>query len=114
MAASFFVLNMSSWIGVIFIGMFLITVGEMFNFPFGNSWAMSRSEGKRQGAYMGMMTMSFAMANIIGHNLGMHLIANYGYTVTWYVMTAILLLAVVFLIWMKRFLEKEKSELVDG
>jgi predicted MFS family arabinose efflux permease len=42
-AVSFFILNLSAWIGVLVIGMILMSVGEMLNFPFSNSFAMSRA-----------------------------------------------------------------------
>jgi predicted MFS family arabinose efflux permease len=109
MALSFFVLTFSNHLGILILSMALITFGEVFNFPFGNSWAMNRAEGKRQGAYMGLYTISFAISNIVCHNLGMQLIDRYGYYVTWYVMTGILVVAVGFLMWMKRLVEAEDA-----
>lgn len=107
MALSFFVLTISPHLGILIAFLALITLGEVFNFPFGNSWAMTRSEGKRQGAYMGLYTISFAISNLVCHNLGMQLIENFGYNFTWYVMTGILVLAVAFLMWMKRLVHAE-------
>ncbi|WP_299528393.1 MFS transporter, partial [uncultured Lutibacter sp.] len=42
-ALSFLILNTSSWIGILIIGMILITFGELLAFPFTNNFAMSRA-----------------------------------------------------------------------
>ncbi|MCB0760324.1 MAG: MFS transporter [Flavobacteriales bacterium] len=109
LALSFLVLNLSSWFGVLIIGMFFITFGEILNFPFGNSMAVERAQRGKQGDYMGLYSMGFAVSHIFGHNAGMQLIDNYGFTVTWYVMTAVLIIAALTLVWMKRLIEREKA-----
>jgi predicted MFS family arabinose efflux permease len=107
-ALSFFIFNMSAWIGVLVIGMTLMTVGEMLNFPFLNSFAMKRAEKhNNQGDYMALFTMSFSVAHIFAHNSGMHLIDSFGYEVTWYIMGSLLLISVLFLIWLRNILKKE-------
>lgn len=105
-ALSFLVLNLTSWTGILVVGMFLITIGEMLNFPFLNRFALDRAEGGKQGAYMALFTMSFSMANIFSHNVGMRFIDNFGYTITWYLMTGILLVAAVLLIWLSRIIDR--------
>lgn len=108
-ALSFFVLNMSNWVGVLTIGMFLMSVGEMLNFPFLNSFAMDRAEKyNNQGDYMALFTMSFSIAHIFAHNSGMQLIDNFGYELTWYIMGALLLVSVLFLVWLRNIIKKEK------
>jgi predicted MFS family arabinose efflux permease len=101
-AMSFWVLNLSNWVGVLVIGMLLMTVAEMLNFPFLNAYALKRAEKGNSGDYMGLFTMAFSVAHIVGHNGGLQLIATFGYEVTWYVMTGILLLASLLFIWLKR------------
>lgn len=109
-ALSFFVLNMSSWVGVLTIGMFLMTVGEMLNFPFLNSFAMDRAEKfNNQGDYMALFTMSFSIAHIFGHNSGMQLVDKYGYETTWYIMGILLVISVLFLVWLRNIIKKESS-----
>ncbi len=107
-ALSFAVLNFSSWIGVLIIGMALMTVGEMLNFPFLNSFAMERADKfNNQGDYMALFTMAFSVAHIFAHNSGMQLIANFGYEITWYIMTGLLLVAIVLIIYLRRVIKKE-------
>ena len=110
-ALSFFVLNMSSWVGVLTIGMFLMSVGEMLNFPFLNSFAMDRAEKyNNQGDYMALFTMSFSIAHIFGHNSGMQLVDRFGYEITWYIMGGLLVVSILFLIWLRNIIKKESSQ----
>ena len=91
-ALSFFVLLITPWIGIVVIGMTLMTFGEIFGFPFSNSYAMDRARKGNQGAYMAMYSMSFSVAHILGPNTGMQLVERFGYDTTWMVMGSLLLL----------------------
>jgi predicted MFS family arabinose efflux permease len=108
-AFSFLILNLMSWVGVLAIGMFLMTIGEMLNFPFLNSFAMDRAEKGSQGSYMALFTMTFSIAHIFAHNSGMQLVNYYGYSITWYIMTVCLLVSIALFIWLRVLLEREKS-----
>ena len=110
-AFSFFILNLSNWLGVLVFGMLFMTVGEMLNFPFLNAFAMERAEENNNHAeYMALFTMSFSVAHIFGHNVGMQLINAFGYDTTWYVMGGVLLLSVLFFMVLKNIIEKEKTK----
>jgi len=109
-ALSFFILNLSHWFGVLVAGMLLMTFGEMLNFPFLNAFAMDRAEHyNNQAEYMALFTMSFSIAHIFAHNSGMQLINRFGYTATWYIMGGLLLLSILFLIWLRNIIKKEKT-----
>jgi predicted MFS family arabinose efflux permease len=110
MAFSFIILNLSHWVGVLTIGMLFITVGEMLNFPFLNSFAMDRAEKfNNQGDYMALFTMGFSVSHIFAHNSGMQLIDKLGYSITWYIMGGLLVASILFLIWLRNILKKESS-----
>lgn len=79
----FWVFNLSAWGGILIISMVFITLGEMLIFPFGNSFAMERSQKGKAGEYMALFPIAFSAAHIIGPNMGMQLIENYGYNFTW-------------------------------
>lgn len=104
---SFLILNLTSWSGILIIGMFLITVGEMLNFPFLNRFALDRSERGKSGEYMALFTMTFSTSQIFCHNVGMHLIEKLGYSITWYIMTAVLLIAALIFLWLRIRIYKE-------
>lgn len=107
-ALSFFVLNMTGWVGILALGMVLMSYGEMLNFPFLNSFAMSRAaKNNNQGEYMALFTMSFSIAHIFAHNSGMQLIAYLGYEFTWYLMGLLLLVSLLFLVWLRNIIRKE-------
>lgn len=85
-ALSFIVLNLTTWTGILIIGMFLMTVGEMIAFPFSNAFAMQRAKKGNQGEYMALYSIAFSIAHIFGHNAGMRLVDGFGFNNTWYIM----------------------------
>jgi predicted MFS family arabinose efflux permease len=86
-AISFLVLNITTWNGILIIGMLLMTIGEMVAFPFSNAFAMDRAKQGNQGEYMALYAMSFSVANIFGHNFGMRMVNSLGFDNTWYIIT---------------------------
>ena len=66
----------------------------MLNFPFMNRFAVDRSNQGPPGAYMALFTIGWSVSHIIGHTLGLNLIARFGYTATWYFFAGVLLVAV--------------------
>ena len=107
---SFYVLNLTSWIGILFIGMLFMTLGEMIAFPFSNAFAMNLAKKGKQGQYLSMYLMSFSIANVVGHSAGLRLIDRYGYTITWYIMTALGLIGVLLLMYLRKILN-DRNEL---
>ena len=94
---SFIILNLTSWIGVVFIGMLLMTFGEMIVFPFSNAFAIDRSKKGNQGEYMALYSIAFSIAHIFGHNAGLRMIDYSGFEATWY-LTSILAVFCIFLL----------------
>lgn len=105
---SFALLLITPWSGILIIGMIIATLGEMVAFPFGNAFALERAKKGRQGAYMGLYSMSFSVAHIFGHNSGMQLIDNIGYDNSWIVMTLISGVGIVLVLYVKRKLSQER------
>ncbi|NQY05356.1 MAG: MFS transporter, partial [Flavobacteriaceae bacterium] len=108
-ALSLLVLNLSSWSGILIIGMSLMTIGEMITFPFSNTFSMQRAKRGHQGQYMAMYSVSFSIAHIFGHKLGADLIDSYGFEFTWYMFTGLMFVGVGFLYWLKLILKKENT-----
>ena len=104
---SFIVLNITSWVGVLIIGMLLMTIGEMIAFPFSNAFAMQRAKRGNQGEYMALYSISFSMAHIFGHNAGMRMVSNIGFDNTWYVITMLAALCVILLFILKQFMQSK-------
>lgn len=114
MATSFFVLLIDTWVGMLVISMLFITFGEMFCFPFSNSFAMGRAPRGFEGRYMALYTMTFSLAHIVSSKTGMEIISYYGkaskidgYNATWIVMGMLGVLAAASLVMLQRMLKKE-------
>ncbi len=109
LAISFLVYNLVPWAGILLVGMVLMTVGEMINFPFANRFAMERSDTGKAGSYMALYTIAFSIAHIIGHNAGLQAIANFGYEFTWYVAAGLLVIAAVITLYLKVVVDRESK-----
>jgi predicted MFS family arabinose efflux permease len=105
-ALSFIVLNLTTWSGVLVVGMLLMTLGEMIGSPFSNALALEMAPKGRKGSYMGLYSMSFSFSHIFGHNGGMNLVDNFGFDNTWYFMSAFLVLIGLLTLWLYRLMKK--------
>jgi len=108
-ALSFLILNTSAWMGVLIIGMLLITFGEMLAFPFTNNFAMSRAPSGKEGRYLALYSMAFSFAHIFSAKTGMEVIDRFGFEANWYLMTGLGLLAFVLMLWLRRTLNVQSA-----
>ncbi|GAA4306661.1 MFS transporter [Aestuariibaculum suncheonense] len=99
---SFLILNLTSWSGVLVIGMLLVTFGEMIAFPFSNAFAIERAKKGNQGEYMALYSISFSVAHIFGHNAGLQLTAGLGFEITWYIIASLALISALILFSLNR------------
>ncbi|WP_055445492.1 MDR family MFS transporter [Lacinutrix himadriensis] len=109
-ALSFLVLNLTTWTGILIIGMFLMTVGEMIAFPFSNAFAMQRAKKGNQGEYMALYSIAFSIAHIFGHNAGMQLADGFGFNNTWYIMAILGSICAFLFLFLKVYMKNKKSE----
>lgn len=109
MALSFFVLLVNIWAGVLIVSILFITFGEMFIFPFSNSFAMSRAPKGHEGRYMALFTMSFSLAHIASSKTGMEIISHFGYQTNWFFMGLMGMLSVFCCVWLKNLVRKEQG-----
>lgn len=107
--ASFAVLLIYPHVAVVWIGMTLVTVGEMLNFPFLNRFVYDRADKGKPGAYMAGFTITWSIAHIIGHPAGLNSIEYFGFNVTWLICGIMILAAVWLLSLAERRLELELS-----
>ena len=106
---SLFILNLTSWSGVLVIGMLMMTFGEMIAFPFSNAFAVERAKKGNQGEYMALYSISFSIAHIFGHNAGLQMTAKLGYDNTWYIITAIAAICALILFGLNKKLKTQKK-----
>lgn len=89
----------ATWVGVAIICMSLLTIGEMLNFPFANSYAMGRATGKTRGQYMAYYTMGFAVTTILAPLLGLYIAEHYGFQTLWHVIGGIAFVSAIGFYW---------------
>ena len=104
---SFIILNLTGWLGVLIIGILLMSVGEMIAFPFSNAFAIDRAEKGNKGEYMALYSIAFSLSHIFSHNVGMQLVSKFGFETTWILVTAFAFLGVLILFYLLRVLRKE-------
>ena len=107
MAISFYVLLIPIGANILIISIIFITFGEMFIFPFSNSFALSRAPKGHEGRYMALFTMSFSLAHIASSKTGMEIISHSGYATNWVFMGTCGALAVGCCILLKSLVRKE-------
>ena len=107
MAVSFYVLLFNGWAGMLVVSILLITFGEMFIFPFSNSFALSRAPKGHEGRYMALFTMSFSLAHIGSSKIGMEMIGHFGYQANWIFMGSLGITAVLATVYVKKLLREE-------
>ena len=106
-AISFFILNLTSWVGVLIIGILLMSVGEMIAFPFSNAFAIERAEKGNQGEYMALYSISFSLAHIFSHNVGMQMVDEFGFETTWTAITIFAIVGVLILLYLLKALKRD-------
>ncbi len=111
MGASFFALLLDRWVGILVVSILFITFGEMFAFPFSNSFAMSRAPKGQEGRYMALYTMSFSLAHITSSKIGMEIIARFGYRANWIFMGSVGLLSAAIAFYLLNTLRKPNQKL---
>lgn len=109
MSLSFYVLMINMWAGILIVSILFITFGEMFIFPFSNSFALSRAPKGHEGRYMALFTMSFSLAHIASSKTGLEIIATFGYQANWFVMGTLGLLSVAGCILLQKLVQKENN-----
>jgi MFS family permease len=72
---------------------FFLTIGEVLNMPFSSAWVSERASANTQGRYMGIYSMSWAAALIVGPTLSMYIADEYGFSSLWLITAAICFLA---------------------
>lgn len=109
MSISFYVLMINIWAGILIVSILFITFGEMFIFPFSNSFALSRAPKGHEGRYMALFTMSFSLAHIASSKTGLEIIAHFGYQTNWFVMGTLGILSLTSCIWLQKLVRQEQN-----
>ena len=112
MAISMYLLLVNQWAGILIIMMLFMTFGEMFVFPFSNSFAMSRAPKGHEGRYMAIFTMSYSTAHIFSAEAGMDMIRLFSYQSNWFFMGTLGVIGVLLFVWTKKLASKEPPKIL--
>jgi predicted MFS family arabinose efflux permease len=112
MAISMYLLLINNWAGILIIMMLFMTFGEMFAFPFSNSFAMSRAPKGHEGRYMAIFTMSYSSAHILSAEAGMDMIRLFSYQNNWFFMGTLGVIGVLLFIWTNKLVSQIVKELL--
>ncbi|UPQ79073.1 MFS transporter [Flavobacterium azooxidireducens] len=107
MALGFYVLLLDVWVGILVINILFLTFGEIFAFPFSNSFALGRAPRGQEGRYMAFYSMSFSLAHIMSSKTGMNIFDHFGYLTNWVVMGTLGLVAVGCSFWVMKMVREE-------
>ncbi len=80
---AWYLFNVSFWEYLPILVVVLISIGEIIDFPFNYSLAVSMSDKYNQGIYMGVYSMTFSVAFILAPSIGTYVVANYGFYRLW-------------------------------
>ncbi|MDP2159000.1 MAG: MFS transporter [Flavobacterium sp.] len=107
MALGFYVLLLNAWAGILVINVLFLTFGEIFAFPFSNSFALGRAPRGQEGRYMAFYSMSFSLAHIMSSKTGMNIFDHFGYLTNWVVMGTLGMVAVLCSFWVMKMVREE-------
>ena len=113
MTISLFLMLINTWVGILTIMMLFMTFGEMFAFPFSNSFAMSRAPKGHEGRYMAIFTMSYSLAHISSAKIGMEIIEYYGYQANWLFMGLLGIVSIFLGIWVYKLTTSEPQRITN-
>ncbi len=81
---------MKSWLWITpWIYVFVLSFGEILNMPFSNSWVSERASASTQGRYMGVYSMSWSLAFILGPTISMYIAEHYDFSSLWLIASII-------------------------
>ncbi|WP_341965769.1 MFS transporter [Flavobacterium psychrophilum] len=114
MTISLSLLMINFWSGILIVMMVFMTFGEMFVFPFSNSFALSRAPKGHEGRYMAIFTMSYSCAHIFSSKAGLDVVSNFGYQKNWFLMTILGIISILLIIWVIKLVDKENTNLKNS
>jgi MFS family permease len=89
--------------------MFLITLGEMLSMPFMNTFWIARSSNHNRGQYAAFYTIAWSTAQVAAPSVGGWIAHKYSFTVLWWLIFLITLVASIGFIKLAHITADEKA-----
>ncbi|RNI31478.1 MFS transporter [Rufibacter latericius] len=84
LALAFVLLNVAQGFIVLALSVLLMSLSEIFAMPFMSTLTVQRSGPQNRGSYMGLYSLSYSAAHIIGPFVGTSTIARFGFDTLWW------------------------------
>lgn len=81
---SFVIFNLTQHIGILVASMVLFSFSEILTMPFISSITAERSSNRNRGAYMGLITIMYALPLILSPFIGTSIVSSYGFNTLWW------------------------------
>ena len=105
---SYSIFGFTHWLPIMYMSIFLMSIGEMLVLPFISTVTAMRAGVKNKGAYMGLNGLSGAFAFIVSPYLGTVVATKYNFEILWFGTAIVLLLtAIGFKLTVNRLIEKK-------
>ncbi len=105
---SFVLLNLHAHVSILFVSMALLSISEILAMPFMATITVERSDESNRGSYMGLYTISYAVAHVIAPYLGTTIIADYGFEMLWWATGGLAIFTSVALYFVVHQLERQR------
>ena len=106
---SFAMLNLAASPVMLYVAMVLLSAAEILAMPFMATIVVERSGLANRGAYMGLFTLAYSVAHVLGPYLGTTLISEYGFSTLWWATFGVALLVAMGFFWLVPQLAKTSS-----
>ncbi|MBC3541218.1 MFS transporter [Rufibacter sediminis] len=95
LAMAFVLLNLAHGFWVLVLSVLLMSLSEIMAMPFMSTLTVQRSGPHNRGSYMGLYSLSYSAAHIVGPFVGTNTIARFGFDALWWGASALCVVAAV-------------------
>jgi predicted MFS family arabinose efflux permease len=93
LALAFALLNVANGLGVLVLSVLVWGLAELLALPFMSTLTVHRSNPENRGAYMGLHTLAYSVAFILGPLAATHTIDRFGFDTLWWGCSAVCVMA---------------------
>ena len=106
---SFLIFNLTQHVSVLIASLVLFSFSEILTMPFISTIAAERSKNQNRGAYMGLITLMYALPLVLSPFLGTRIVSQYGFNTLWWISGALAGFTAIGLYFVIRQMERSKS-----
>jgi predicted MFS family arabinose efflux permease len=89
-------------LGLAFVCMLVVTIGEIISMPFMNSFWIARTAPANRGQYAGLYTIAWSTAQVIGPSGGSQVAQYFGFRALWWIIGGVGILSALGFRWLRK------------